>query len=90
MITFSNAVHLFKKAAISAGYLNSKFLSEKHIYRPFYLGAKNVPPLWCEHVYKLLQNASGDCSQRGVNVFGPTLADVSDTSIAKLMTRLTF
>ena len=47
-----------------------------------------IHPLKREHVYQLRKTECGDCSPRGVYVFGLTLADVSDTSIAKSMTRL--
>ena len=47
-----------------------------------------IHPLKREHVYQLRKAECGDCSPRGVRKIGLTLADVSDTSIAKSMTRL--
>ena len=89
MITFSNAVHLFEKTTGRDRLVNlhsSKFKgrtgpqkAKRHERKTTVVRTRLQT--FAKHLRRL--QPQGDC------FFGATLADVSDKSIAKLMTRLT-
>ena len=92
MITFPKESHHFEKATFSIGYLKTKFCSGKHFLPPL-----NGPDRKGSDSGALLverdefrKKKLTALQPQGVREFGATLADVSDTGIAKLMTRLTF